>query len=195
MSGRFGLHNLEKMIGATKQAIRVGRGRSSRRGKTAGKGHKGAGQHASGRAPLLFEGGQTPFYQSQPKHGFTNPNKVTYDPVNLDTIVDFVKEGKLDASKTIDMKAMRDSGVIGKQILHGVKLLGRGQTSFEHKLSIEVSKASKSAVEAVEKNGGTVNEVYHNKRTLQAHLKPHKYEPQKQARPHGKNLKYYQKDQ
>lgn len=70
---RIALHNLRNLPGATKQAIRVGRGRSSRRPKTAGRGHKGAGQHASNRARLGFEGGQTPLYRRQPKHGFKNP--------------------------------------------------------------------------------------------------------------------------
>ena len=70
---RTALHTLRNLPGATKQAIRVGRGRSSRRPKTAGRGHKGAGQHASNRARLGFEGGQTPLYRRQPKRGFKNP--------------------------------------------------------------------------------------------------------------------------
>eukprot|EP00056_Hartaetosiga_gracilis_P020361 m.19013 g.19013 ORF g.19013 m.19013 type:complete len:207 (+) comp8388_c0_seq1:105-725(+) len=191
MSARFGLHNLTKIAGSTKEAIRVGRGRSSRRGKTAGRGHKGAGQHASKRSPLLFEGGQTPFQKRQPKHGFHNPNKQIFDPINLDTISEFVERGKLDATKPIDMKALRDSGAIGKQIKHGVKLLARGNDKFIEPLHIEVSKASKSAISAVERNGGSVTTVYHNQRTLQAHLKPEKYRPQKKAQPRGKDLAYY----
>lgn len=70
---RIALHTLRGAAGASKQAIRVGRGRSSRRGKTAGRGHKGQGQHAANRVRLGFEGGQTPLYRRQPKRGFTNP--------------------------------------------------------------------------------------------------------------------------
>ncbi|EGD76760.1 hypothetical protein PTSG_08112 [Salpingoeca rosetta] len=193
MSGaRFGLHNLQKAAGATKQAIRAGRGRSSRRGKTAGKGHKGAGQHASGRARLLFAGGQTPFYRTQPKHGFHNPHSKEYDTVNLDDISRVLKAGRLDPSQTITMKHLMDAGVVGRQVKHGVKLLGRGKERFSDPISIEVSRASKSAIGAIEEAGGSITTVYFNQRTLLAHLKPHRVSrPQAQARPRGADLEYY----
>eukprot|EP01147_Barroeca_monosierra_P005405 gene5405-7142_t len=189
---RFGLHNLERAVGSVKQAIRVGRGRSSRRGKTAGKGHKGAGQHASGSARLLFEGGQTPFYRRQPKHGFHNPNSRTFDPVNLDDISSAVEAGKIDPNQTITMKILKDAGLIGRQVKHGVKLLARGKEKLATPIEIEVSRASKTAIEAIESVGGSITTVYFNQRTLQALLKPHRFnKPQAQARPRGKDLEYY----
>ncbi|EDQ92627.1 uncharacterized protein MONBRDRAFT_2372, partial [Monosiga brevicollis MX1] len=167
------------------------RGRSSRRGKTAGRGHKGYGQH-NGTVRLGFEGGQTPFYRRQPKHGFKNPFSVEYQTINLSKLKDFIARGKIDASQPIDMHTLWKSGAIDK-IQNGVKLLGEGSADFDLPVRIEVSRASKSAIEAIEKAGGIVSCAYYDRVGLRALLKPEKFTTiPRRARPPNKQRPYYE---
>ena len=137
--------------GATKSRIRVGRGIGSGKGKTGGRGVKGQKARA-GVAVKGFEGGQMPLYRRLPKRGFHNLFARELNEVNLGRIQQAVEAGKLDGTVTIE--SLVAAGVISKAARDGVKILGQGE--FKAKLAFEVAGASKSAVEAIEKAGGTV---------------------------------------
>ena len=139
--------------GATKSRIRVGRGIGSGKGKTGGRGVKGQTSRA-GVAIKGFEGGQMPLYRRLPKRGFHNLFARELNEVNLGRIQQAVEAGKLDAKGTVTIESLVSAGVISKAARDGVKILGVGE--LKAKLAFEVAGASKSAVEAIEKAGGTV---------------------------------------
>jgi large subunit ribosomal protein L15 len=146
------LNDIRDNQGARKERVRVGRGIGSGLGKTAGRGQKGA-KARSGVAINGFEGGQMPLHMRIPKRGFNNIFAKDYAEVNLGAIQKAVDAGKLDASATVDHAALKAVGLArgGKD---GVRLLAKGD--FSAKLSFNVAGASKSAVAAVEKAGGSV---------------------------------------
>ncbi len=146
------LNEIRDNQGARKGRVRVGRGIGSGVGKTAGRGQKGQ-KSRSGVAINGFEGGQMPLHMRIPKRGFNNIFRKDYVVVNLGTLQRAVDEKKLDAKATIDAAALVAAGVLTKS-RDGVRLLGKG--SLTAKLSLKVAGASKSAIEAVEKAGGTV---------------------------------------
>ncbi len=146
------LHELRDNDGATKRRKRVGRGPGSGMGKTAGRGIKGQ-KSRSGVAIKGFEGGQMPLYQRLPKRGFTKPNRKEYAVVNLGLIQKFIDAGKLDAKAAITEDALVASGLVRRK-LDGVRVLSKGDVTG--KITLEVTGASKSAVEAVEKAGGSL---------------------------------------
>lgn len=174
--GLLQLNTLRDVPKARRTAKRVGRGMGSGKGKTAGKGHKGQ-KARSGRGPHpLFEGGQTPLRVRLPKRGFTNPNAVEWDWLNLSQLQSWIDQGRLDPSRVITMKELRDSGAVTHTIDHGVKLLAKGADTFTAQgVRLEVSRASAAARAAVEANGGTVTTVYYNRLGLRALFKPHKF--------------------
>ncbi|PTW40855.1 50S ribosomal protein L15 [Rhodovulum kholense] len=146
------LHELRDNDGAAKKAKRVGRGPGSGKGKTAGRGIKGQ-KSRSGVAINGYEGGQMPLYQRLPKRGFNKPNRKDYAVVNLGLIQKFVEAGKLDGSAAITEDALVASGLVRRK-LDGIRVLAKGEVTS--KLSIEVTGASKAAIEAVEKAGGSL---------------------------------------
>ena len=131
---------------------RVGRGIGSGLGKTAGRGGKGQTAR-SGGAKAGFEGGQMPIYRRLPKRGFNKPNVVSYNEVNLGRIQAAVDAKKLDAGAPVTLASLAAAGVIGRTH-EGVRLLGKGE--LKSKLDFEVHHASKGAIAAVEKAGGSV---------------------------------------
>lgn len=139
--------------GAHKSRIRVGRGIGSGKGKTGGRGVKGQKARA-GVAVKGFEGGQMPLYRRLPKRGFTNLFARDLNEVNLGRIQQAVEAGKLDGKGVVTIDALVSAGVITRQAKDGVKILGVGE--LKAKLAFEVAGASKSAVEAIEKAGGSV---------------------------------------
>lgn len=145
------LNDIKDNDGARKGRMRVGRGIGSGKGKTAGRGQKGA-KARSGVAINGFEGGQMPLHMRIPKRGFNNPNAKDYAEVNLGAIQKLVDAGKLTATD-IDHAALKAVGLArgGKD---GVRLLAKGE--LKAKLNFTVAGASKGAIEAVEKAGGTV---------------------------------------
>lgn len=145
------LHELRDNEGATKKRMRVGRGPGSGKGKMGGRGIKGQ-KSRSGVAIKGYEGGQMPLYQRLPKRGFNKPNRKKFAVVNLGLIQKFVDEKKLDAGK-ITEDALIESGLVRRK-LDGVRVLAKGDVSA--KLTIEVAGASKSAIAAVEKAGGSL---------------------------------------
>ena len=146
------LNELRDNEGAAKKAKRVGRGPGSGKGKTAGRGIKGQ-KSRSGVAINGYEGGQMPLYQRLPKRGFNKPNQKKFAVVNLGLIQKFVEAGKLDASAAVTEDALVASGLVRRK-LDGIRVLAKGD--FNTKLNIEVTGASKAAVEAVEKAGGSL---------------------------------------
>ncbi len=146
------LHELRDNEGATKRKKRIGRGPGSGKGKMGGRGIKGQ-KSRSGVAINGYEGGQMPLYQRLPKRGFNKPNRKAYAVVNLGLIQKFVDAGKLDAGNTITEDALVASGLVRRK-LDGIRVLAKGDVTA--KLTLDVTGASKSAVEAVEKAGGSV---------------------------------------
>ena len=149
------LNDIRDNPGARKGRIRVGRGIGSGKGKTGGRGQKGQ-KSRSGVAIKGFEGGQMPLHMRLPKRGFNNPFAKVYAAVNLGQVQKLVDAGKLDAKKLVDHEALKAAGVArgGKD---GVRLLGKGE--FKAKVQFKVAGASKGAVAAVEKAGGSVEVI------------------------------------
>eukprot|EP00301_Raphidiophrys_heterophryoidea_P021129 c5650_g1_i2.p1 GENE.c5650_g1_i2~~c5650_g1_i2.p1 ORF type:complete len:238 (+),score=30.39 c5650_g1_i2:1-714(+) len=168
---QIALNTLSPVPGSRKPERRVGRGPGGR-GKTCGKGTKGQKQKT--HVHPSFEGGQTPLARRLPKRGFTNPASRPMNPLNLDTLQFYADTGRLDLSKPIDLKTLRDLSIVGK-IKHGVKLLARGASWFKAPIQIEVTAASEKAVKAVESCGGTVTTRFFNDLGLRAHLTPSKF--------------------
>ena len=147
------LNELHDNEGATKKRKRVGRGVGSGTGKTAGRGIKGQ-KSRSGVAINGFEGGQMPLYQRLPKRGFNKPNRKAFAVVNLGLIQKFIDAGKIDAKKDITEDVLIESGLVRRK-KDGIRVLAKGD--FSAKATISVTGASKSAVAAVEKAGGSLS--------------------------------------
>jgi large subunit ribosomal protein L15 len=147
------LHELAGRPGARKARTRIGRGIGSGVGKTGGRGGKGQTAR-SGVRIKGFEGGQMPLHRRLPKRGFKNVMFARkLNEVNLGRIQDAIDAGKLDAGQKIDAAALVTAGVL-RRAKDGVRLLGNGE--IKAKITLSVFGASKSAVTAVEKAGGSV---------------------------------------
>ncbi|MCA6117145.1 50S ribosomal protein L15 [Bradyrhizobium sp. WSM 1738] len=146
------LSDIADNAGSRKKRMRVGRGIGSGKGKTSGRGGKGQTAR-SGVRIKGFEGGQMPMHRRLPKRGFNNIFKLDFAEVNLDRLQQAIDAKKIDAKDTVTAESLVKAGVI-RRAKDGVRLLGRGE--LKAKLAIEVYGASKSAVAAVEKAGGSV---------------------------------------
>jgi len=146
------LSDIADNAGARKKRMRVGRGIGSGKGKTSGRGGKGQTAR-SGVRIKGFEGGQMPMHRRLPKRGFNNVFRLEFVEVNLDRIQQAIDAKVLDPSATINAETLVKSRVL-RRAKDGVRLLGRGE--IKAKINVEVHGASKSAVAAVEKAGGTV---------------------------------------
>ena len=138
------IHDLEPPEGSNKRGKRKARGIGGKGGKTAGRGHKG--QRARNTVPVGFEGGQMPLLRRVPKlRGFTNPFRVEYQPINLDT---------LEASGLTEVtpETLLERGLISKGAL--VKILGRGELT--RAVTVKAHKFSASAEAAITAAGGSV---------------------------------------
>jgi len=191
---RVASFNIKDLPGAKKAKRRKGRGPGSKRGKTSGRGHKGQGQRGS-RPYFQFEGGQTPFYRLFPKHGLrkTQVKGMKYSRLNLDRLQYFIDSGRINPNEPITMRVLRTSGAISGKIVDGVKLLGIGADWFQAKVDIEVSAASESAINAVERQGGNIKCVYFDKIGIRVHLQPERFAPPipRPARPPNRLLKLF----
>ncbi|KAF2185857.1 ribosomal protein L15 [Zopfia rhizophila CBS 207.26] len=156
------LSSLSDVPSAYKKKIRRGRGPSSGKGKTAGRGQKG--QHAHGKVPAGFEGGQTKLSITQPVRGKNKhvPFKVEMSPINLDRIQSWIDQGRLDPSKPITMKELNDSRCLHGVKKDGVKLLARNADTLKTPINIIVSRASASAIARIEALGGTVTTRFYS---------------------------------
>jgi len=146
------LNEIADNRGARKPRTRVGRGIGSGLGKTGGRGVKGQ-KSRSGVAIKGFEGGQMPLHRRLPKRGFNNINRRDYVEVNLGRLQEAVDAGKIDAANEVTAESLVAAGVI-RRAKDGVRLLGTGE--LKAKLKLVVAGASKSAIAAVEKAGGSV---------------------------------------
>ena len=146
------LNQISDNPGAKKLRKRAGRGASSGLGKTAGKGQKGQ-KSRSGVALAGFEGGQMPLFRRLPKRGFNNIFRKRFREVNLGRLQATIEADKLDISKLVNNDALREAGLI-QTVKDGVRLLAKGD--LISKIDIEVSGASKAAITAVEKAGGSI---------------------------------------
>jgi large subunit ribosomal protein L15 len=147
------LNQLADRPGARKPRSRIGRGIGSGTGKTGGRGGKGQTAR-SGVRIKGFEGGQMPLHRRLPKRGFKNVAFAKkLNEVNLERVQAAIDAGKLDAGSTVDAAALVKAGVL-RRAKDGVRLLGAGE--IKAKVAFSVWGASKSAVAAVEKVGGSV---------------------------------------
>lgn len=146
------LTDLADNPGARKSRMRVGRGIGSGKGKQAGRGGKGQTAR-SGVRIKGFEGGQMPLHRRLPKRGFNNIFALDLVEINLDRVQGAIDSGKLDAKGVVNAEALVKAGAL-RRARDGVRLLGRGE--IKAKVAFEVHGASKSAIAAVEKAGGSV---------------------------------------
>jgi large subunit ribosomal protein L15 len=146
------LNEIADNEGSRKKRMRVGRGIGSGKGKQAGRGGKGQTAR-SGVRIKGFEGGQMPLHRRLPKRGFNNIFRIEYAEINLDRLQEAIDAKTIDAKGTINAESLVKAGVV-RRAKGGIRLLGRGE--IKSKLTIEVHGATKSAIEAVEKAGGSV---------------------------------------
>ena len=140
------LHDLSPSPGSHRNRKRVGRGPGSGLGKTAGRGQKGQKARSGGSIHPMFEGGQMPLHRRIPKRGFTNINRVEYQPVNVRDLARF--EGDVTVS------GLKAAGLIGS-VRKPVKILGVGEV--DRALAVEAHAFSKTAREKIEAAGGSVS--------------------------------------
>lgn len=146
------LNDLRDKDGATHSKKRLGRGIGSGSGKTAGRGVKGQ-KARSGVAINGFEGGQMPLYRRLPKRGFKNIFAKDFNTVSLARVQAAIDAKKLDAKETVTVESLIKAGVL-RRAKDGVRLLGDGE--LKAKLAFDIAGASKTAIEKVEKAGGSV---------------------------------------
>jgi large subunit ribosomal protein L15 len=149
------LNEIKDNEGAHKRRMRVGRGIGCSKGKTCGRGGKGQTARTGVRIKG-FEGGQMPIHRRLPKRGFNQHKSVEFSVINVSDLQKAVDDGRLDAKKPVTVDVIVAAGLARKSP-HGVKLLSKGDIKV--KLDINVTRASKSAIEAVEKAGGKVTVV------------------------------------
>jgi large subunit ribosomal protein L15 len=158
------LNQIADKHGSRQNRTRIGRGIGSGKGKTGGRGGKGQTAR-SGVRIKGFEGGQMPLHRRLPKRGFNKPFALKLHEVNLDRVQKAIDGGKLDAGATVDAAAMIKAGLL-RRAHDGVRLLGNG--GLKAKVQFSVWGASKSAVAAVEKAGGSVTILAPAKETSEA---------------------------
>ncbi|RFC66123.1 50S ribosomal protein L15 [Fulvimarina endophytica] len=146
------LNELSDNEGATHARKRVGRGIGSGSGKTGGRGVKGQ-KSRSGVAINGYEGGQMPLYRRLPKRGFTNIFAKNFTTISVGRLQQAIDAGRLDASSEIDVAALIAAGIV-RRAKDGVRVLGDGEVTS--KVTLNVAGASKSAVEKIEKAGGSI---------------------------------------
>ena len=146
------LSNLTPNKGSVKDRKRIARGQGSGYGGTSTKGHKGAKSRSGYKSKPGFEGGQMPLYRRIPKFGFKNINRVEYRGINIDALQKLADEHKL---VNITVEVLKDHGLASKKDL--VKILGRGELTA--KLEVEAHAFSKTAIAAIEKQGGVATKI------------------------------------
>jgi large subunit ribosomal protein L15 len=143
------LHNLKPAKGSVKTTTkRLGRGQATGNGGTAGRGHNGAKSRSGYSRKIGFEGGQMPLQRRVPKFGFTNPNRVEYQTINLDRLQELVDHKLITDS--IDFDILHSMDQVNKNL--PLKVLGRGE--LKAKLKVSAHKFSASAKSAIEAAGG-----------------------------------------
>jgi large subunit ribosomal protein L15 len=142
------LSSLKPAEGSVKKTKRIGRGTGSGKGGTSTRGHKGAQSRSGYSSKRGFEGGQMPLQRRVPKFGFSNPFRVEYHGINLDTLQLLADSKKLTS---IDVNALIENGLASAK--QKIKILGRGE--LKSKLDVKAHAFSASAKEAIEAKGGS----------------------------------------
>jgi len=146
------LSNLKPAKGSVKSKKRIGRGQGSGYGGTSTKGHKGAKSRSGYSRKIGFEGGQMPLYRRVPKFGFKNINRVEYRAINVDVLQKLADERKLSS---VDPDTLVENGLASKKDL--IKILGRGKLNA--KLEVKAHAFSKTAIQAIEAQGGVATKI------------------------------------
>ena len=146
------LNQLKPAKGSVQTSKRLGRGEGSGSGGTASRGHKGAKSRSGYSRKVGFEGGQMPLQRRVPKFGFTNPNCVEYQGINLDVLQMLADEKQATA---ITQEVLMSNGLCQKKDL--IKILGRGE--LKAKLTVTAHKFSATAKAAIEAAGGTAETI------------------------------------
>jgi large subunit ribosomal protein L15 len=146
------LSNLKPAKGSTKGKKRIGRGQGSGKGGTSTKGHKGQKARSGYARKTGFEGGQMPLQRRVPKFGFKNINRREYKGVNISTLQELADSRNLTE---INLETLVEAGQVRKNSL--VKILGNGE--LKSKLTVKAHAFSKSAVEAIEAQGGIAEQI------------------------------------
>jgi large subunit ribosomal protein L15 len=162
------LNEIADNAGARQARMRVGRGIGSGKGKTGGRGGKGQTARTGVRIKG-FEGGQMPLHRRLPKRGFNNIFALRFDVVNLDRVQAAIDRGVLSVADTVDGEALVRAGVL-RRVHDGVRLLGRGELTSP--VQFAVHGASKSAIAAVEKAGGSVKLLAQPRQEVAAEAAP-----------------------
>ena len=136
-----------------KSKMRVGRGIGSGKGKTSGRGVKGQ-KSRSGVAIKSFEGGQMPLYRRLPKRGFNPISKANIAILNLEKIQSYIDKKNINPNEVLNSELLKKLKLINKNSVK-LKILGTGEV--KDKINIEADLASKSAIEKLEKVGGSIN--------------------------------------
>ena len=145
------IDTLQPAEGSRKQAKRLGRGIGSGLGKTSGKGHKGQWARSGGGVRPGFEGGQMPLIRRLPKRGFTNNWKKVYTTINVSEL------NKLEPNTIVTAEMLKATGKISKIGEYGLKVIGNGEINIP--LTVKASKFSESAIQKIQKAGGTIEVV------------------------------------
>ena len=144
-------YDLKNAQGEKTKKVRLGRGRGSGLGKTAGKGHKGQNARSGGGVRPGFEGGQLPLYRRLSKRGFNNYNfRINYATVNVGDLERFAE------GTEVTKELLIETGLVKKE-LDGIKILGNGDLT--KKLTVKANKFSSSAKAKIENVGGTTEVI------------------------------------
>lgn len=146
------LSNLKPAEGSVRNRKRIGRGQGSGRGGTATKGHKGAQSRSGYKRKPGFEGGQMPLYRRVPKFGFKNINRKEYRGINISVLQKLADDNNI---AVIDQNVLVENGLAYKKDL--IKILGMGE--LKAKLDVTAHGFTKTAMEAIEAQGGTVTKI------------------------------------
>jgi len=144
------INTLKPARGANRKNKRVGRGMGSGHGKTSARGYKGQLSRAGSSMRPGFEGGQMPLHRRLPKRGFNNVFRTEYAVVNLEKLAAF------EAGTQVDPEALKNRGIL-KNLRDGLKILGTGE--LQNAIHVKAHKFSKSAVEKIQKVGGTIEVI------------------------------------
>ena len=145
------IQSLSPAPNSTYKVKRLGRGTGSGHGKTAGKGHKGQNARSGGGVRPGFEGGQMPLVRRLPKRGFTNNWKKVYTTINVSEL------NKLEPNTIVTAEMLKATGKISKIGEYGLKVIGNGEINIP--LTVKANKFSESAIQKIQKAGGTIEVV------------------------------------
>ena len=145
------IQSLSPAPNSTFSEKRLGRGTGSGHGKTAGKGHKGQNARSGGGVRPGFEGGQMPLIRRLPKRGFTNNWKKVYTTINVSEL------NKLEPNTIVTAEYLKATGKISKISEYGLKVIGNGEITIP--LTVKANKFSESAIQKIQKAGGTIEVV------------------------------------